>query len=132
MGLLFWLWREYHALDQYLWLLALAILVEVLVFVHPMLSVHASMREQGKAFLARADRLSRAIETTQARLEDTGLKEGDAVKRQLAELVERYQTLEKTPTWPMDRSIRRRITLQNLALLLPFAGYLWALLKRLG
>jgi hypothetical protein len=39
-------------------------------------------------------------------------------------LVERYQTLEKTPTWPMDRSIRRRITLQNLGLLLPFAGYL--------
>jgi hypothetical protein len=116
------LYRGY--LNQYLWLLALAILVEVLVFVLPMLSVHASMREQRKAFLARADRLSRAIETTQARLEDTGLEGRDAVKRQLTELVERYQTLEKTPTWPVDRSIRRRFTLQNLGLLLPFAGYL--------
>jgi hypothetical protein len=68
--------------------------------------------------------LSRDIETTQARLEDTRLEERDAVKRQLTELVDRYQTLEKTPTWPVDRSIRRRITLQNLGLLLPFAGYL--------
>jgi hypothetical protein len=111
-------------LNQYLWLLPLATVFEILVFVLPVLSVHASMREQRKAFLARADRLSRAIETTQARLEDTGLEGRDAVKRQLTELVERYQTLEKTPTWPMDRSIRRRITLQNLGLLLPFAGYL--------
>jgi hypothetical protein len=119
-------WRGYRVgyLTQYLWLLALAILAEVLVFVLPMLSVHASMREQRKAFLARADRLSRAIGTAQARLEDTGLEGQDAVKRQLTELVERYQTLEKTPTWPVDRSIRRRFTLQNLGLLLPFAGYL--------
>jgi hypothetical protein len=107
-----------------LWL-ALSILAEVLVFVLPMLSVHASMREQKKAFLAKADRLSRTIETTQARLEDTGLEGRDAVKRQLTELVERYQTLDKMPTWPVDRSIRRRITLQNLGLLLPFAGYLF-------
>jgi hypothetical protein len=122
----YWLWRPWRQLylNQYLWLLPLAILAEVLVFVLPMLSVHASMREQKKAFLARADRLSRAIETTQARLEDTGLEGRDAVKRQLTELVERYQTLEKTPTWPMDRSIRRRFTLQNLGVLLPFAGYL--------
>ena len=131
-GVLFWLRRQYQDADQYLWLLALAILVEVLVFVHPMLSVHASMREQRKAFLARADRLSRAIETTQARLEDTELEERDAVKRQLAELVERYQTLEKTPAWPMDQSIRRRITLQNLGLLLPFVAFLSAVLKLKG
>jgi len=123
-GLLFWRWHDYQDADQFLWLLALAILVEILVFVHPILSVHASMREQRKAFLARADRMSCAIETTQARLEDIGLEERDAVKRQLAELVERYQILEKTPTWPIDQSIRRRITLQNLALLVPFAGLL--------
>src|SRR5215472_17543132 len=116
-GVRLWLWRQYQDADRYLWLLAVAILVEVLVFVHPILAVHASMREQRKAFLARADRLSRAIETTQARLEDTGLEERDTVKRQLAELVERYQILEKTPTWPIDQSIRRRITLQNLGLL---------------
>ena len=122
----YWLWRPQRGIyfNQYLWLLPLAILAEVLVFVLPMLSVHASMREQRKAFLAKADRLSRVIETTRARLDDTGLEGRDAVKRQLTELVERYQTLEKTPTWPVDRSIRRRFTLQNLGLLLPFAGYL--------
>jgi hypothetical protein len=121
----FGVWRYgVYLPDWYLSSLALAILAEVLVFVVPMLSVHGSMREQRKAFVAKADRLSAAIETTQARLEDPGLEGRDAVNRQLTELVERYHTLEKTPTWPLDRSIRRRITLQNLGLLLPFAGYL--------
>ena len=56
----YWLWRPYRDayLKQYLWLLPLAILAEVLVFVVPMLSVHASMRVQKKAFLARIDRKS--------------------------------------------------------------------------
>jgi hypothetical protein len=130
--LLFWLWHANQAFEGYLWLLALAILVEVLVFVHPMLSVHATMREQKKAFLAEADRLSSEFETAQARLKNTALEELDAVKRQFADLVERSQTLEKVPTWPMDQSIRRRITLQNIVLLLPLAGSLLALLKRLG
>jgi hypothetical protein len=69
-GLVFLLQGERLNYLSYLSLLALAILVEVLVFVLPMLSVHASMREQRKAFLARADRLSQTIETTQARLDD--------------------------------------------------------------
>jgi hypothetical protein len=124
-GVAIGVWRYgVYLLGLYLSSLALAILAEVLVFVVPMLSVHGSMREQRKAFVAKADRLSAAIETTQARLEDPGLDGRDAVNRQLTELVERYHTLEKTPTWPVDRSIRRRITLQNLALLLPFVGYL--------
>jgi hypothetical protein len=121
---LFLLWRQYQDAEEYLWLLAFAILVEILVFAHPILSVHAKMREQGRAFLAKADRVSRAIETAQARLEDAQPEERDGVKRQLAELVERYQTLENTPTWPIDQSIRRRITLQNLSLLLPFVVFL--------
>jgi len=129
---LFWLWHAPQALEGYLGLLALAILVEVLVFGFPMLSLHASMREQKKAFLAEADRLSRQFEAAQARLKMTRHEERDAVKLQLADLVERSQTLEKVPTWPMDQSIRRRITLQNIALLLPLAGSLVALLKRLG
>jgi hypothetical protein len=130
--LLFWLWHAYQAFEGYLGLLTLAILVEVLVFVHPMLSVHATMRKQKNAFLAEADRLSREFKTAQARLKSTELEELDAVKRQLADLAERSQTLEKVPTWPMDQSIRRRITLQNIVLVLPLAGSLLALLKRLG
>jgi hypothetical protein len=32
--------------------------------------------------------------------------------------------LEKAPTWPIDRTIRRRFTLQNLGLMLPLISYL--------
>ena len=131
-GLLFWLWHAYQALGGYLSLLALAILAEALVGVRPMISVHASMREQKNAFLASADEKSRKFETVQARLKDAEGEERDALMRELAVLVEQFQTLEKAPTWPMDQSLRRLITLQNVVLLLPLVGSLWALLKRLG
>jgi hypothetical protein len=120
------IWGHYRQrwLGPYLALLALAILVEVLVFILPMWSVHAVMRKQKVEFLGRADRLSPKMATIQTRLQEKPSEDRDADKRQLTELVEQYKILENTPTWPIDQSIRRRFTLRNLGLLLPFVGYL--------
>jgi hypothetical protein len=111
--------------SQYLWLLLLAIVFEVLAFILPMHSMHKVMTKQKEVILWRqADRLSRIIAARQERI-DT---ESDASRRDhepdLPDLVERYQVLEKTPTWPVDRTIRRRFTLHNLGLMLPLVGYL--------
>jgi len=38
-------------------------------------------------------------------------------------MIGRFEALEATPTWPIDTAIRRRFTLRNLGLLLPFVGY---------
>jgi hypothetical protein len=119
------LWGHYRPfLHEYLWLLVLAILFEILVFVLPMTSIHAIMRDQKEeVLLAEADRLSTAISATQARLDAPEIEDGDAAKQRLTQLVERYHDLERTPTWPVDPSIRRRFTLRNLGLLIPFLGY---------
>jgi len=119
-------WRHYRPyLYQYLWLLALAILFEVLVFLLPLRSIHLIMKKQKEeVLLAEADRLSPLIEAAQAQREAEANEDGDTGQRQLARLVQRYKDLEKTPTWPIDPSIRRRFTLRNLGLLVPFAGYL--------
>lgn len=119
------LWGGYRPyLGQYLWLLPLAILFEVLAFVLPMSSIHGMMKSQKeKDILSRADRLSLAIGAAKANLDDYDGEDWDAAKRQLDQLVERYQELEKTPTWPIDQSIRRRFALRNLGFLVPFVGY---------
>jgi hypothetical protein len=112
-------------LNEYLWLLALAILFEVLVFLLPLLSIHLIMKKQKEeVLLAEADRLSILSEAAQAQREAEGKEDRDTGQWQVARLVERYKDLEQTPTWPIDASIRRRFTLRNVGLLVPFAGYL--------
>jgi hypothetical protein len=112
-------------LDQYLWLLPLAMLFEILVFVLPMSSVHVIMKSQKeRTFLADADRLSPAIAAAQAGLDSQADEDSEAARQRLPQLIEHYQELEKVPTWPIDSSIRRRFTWRNLGLLIPFVGYI--------
>ncbi len=112
-------------LDQYLWLLPLAMLFEILVFVLPMTSVHLVMKSwKEHTFLARADRLSPAIAAAQATLDTQASGHAEAARQLLAQLTERYQELQNAPTWPVDSSIRRRFTWRNLGLLIPFIGFI--------
>ncbi len=120
------LWGGYRSyLDQYIWLLPLAILFEILAFALPMTSIHRIMNAQKQSgILARADLLSPAIADAQARLSDPDSQDWDSDKRKLDHLLERYEELEQAPTWPIDPSMRRRFTLRNLGFLVPFAGYI--------
>ena len=116
-------YRRY--LDQYLWLLPLAMFFEILVFVVPMNSVHQVMKSwKEHTFLARADRLSPAIAAAQDSLDSSASEEATAARERLTQLTERYQELQTAPTWPIDSSIRRRFTWRNLGLLVPFIGYI--------
>ncbi len=110
-------------LDPYLVLLAAAILVEVLVFVLPMKSAHDVMtQEKQDLFLPEADRLFPAGAPGQPGSPAPQPSPDDAAAQQ--RLIERFNELNDAPTWPIDASIRRRFALRNLALLIPFIGYL--------
>ncbi|WP_203915647.1 hypothetical protein [Rugosimonospora africana] len=109
---------------QYRWLFGAAVATEVLAFVAPMRSIHEIMRAEKEGELWReSDRLSRQIEDIRGRLKDAHVPDRKDQEGQLAALVSRFEALEATPTWPVDATIRRRFTLRNLSLLLPFAGY---------
>ncbi len=101
-------WRQ-----PYLGLLALAIALEVLAFLAPMLSFHREMAGRKREFLREADKLS---------IEITKLAATPSAKDQLAASTERYMALEDMPTWPVDTRTRRRFRINNLALLLPMVG----------
>jgi len=108
----------------YLWLVAVAILAEILAFVAPMRSIHSIVRAEKESELWReSDRLSRQIEEIRGRLKEASISDRADQEGQLAAMIGRFEALEATPTWPVDTAIRRRFTLRNLGLLLPFVGY---------
>ena len=108
----------------YMWLLFIAIGIEAMTFILPMLSVHMLMGEQKTRLLEQADELSGEIELFQERLrKPESSAERQQIKDSIADMTEEYQRIEQAPTWPIDSRIRRRFSLSNAALFLPFVGY---------
>lgn len=101
--------------------LAAAIALEVLAFFLPMRSIHRLMRGQKTLLLTEADNLSRKIDLLQKSLWQSQISsERQQTKDSIADLTETCKQIEKIPTWPIDPSIRRRFSITNAALLLPF------------
>jgi hypothetical protein len=101
--------------------LAAAIALEVLAFFLPMRSIHGFMRGRKASLLTEADKLSREVDLLQKRLWQSQLtSERQQMKDSIADLTEMCKQIEKIPTWPIDPSIRRRFSIANAALLLPF------------
>lgn len=108
-------WRE-----PFLGLLIVAVTIEILAFLVPLWSFHTIMQEQKKLYLATADKLSKKISGTQAKLAkaDSGGVQS-ALKEQLSEMTKHYWAIETMPTWPVDLRTRRRFSSSNFVLLLP-------------
>jgi hypothetical protein len=109
-------WREW-----YLGLLGVAICLEIAAFVVPLYTVHMSMERQKRAALTNADReLLPRIATLHEQLETGLTSTARAEQKELLEdLIASYRRIEEMPTWPIDPASRRRLTLGNLALIVP-------------
>ncbi len=114
--------------DPYLGLLAVALLIEILAFILPMLSFHEEMLVQKAEALRVADSISQKIVELQAEL--AGLnpdQPSGALKERLTALTQSYWDLENMPTWPVAPDTRRRFTVNNAALFLPLLSQLFGL-----
>ena len=140
---LFPFWDRYADWGRpYLFLLVVALALELLAFIAPMLSFHRAMMSKKNQLLSEADRISREIETLRATPieSDAG---ADARSARVEVLKTRYWAIENMPVWPVDLSTRRRFGRANLILALPlvtrfvddhvpFGPTLRALLKQLS
>ncbi len=107
--------------DPYLGLLGVVIVIEILSFIIPMLSFHAIMQEEKRSCQNEADELSRnLVELESSILHATGPKDVGDLQKQLDIQREKYWEIENMPTWPVDVSTRRKFTVNNLLLFLPF------------
>jgi type VI protein secretion system component VasK len=112
--------RYAHWRAPYLWLLALALMFEVLNFLVPIWSFHRAMQAQKTELLQTADQLSRRVVEIQAALADVQDEQAwKALKDQLPYLTQQFLDIETMSTWPLDSRIRRRFTLNNVGLFIP-------------
>lgn len=109
-----------HWRDAYLGQLVFAVVIEIGVFVVPMVSFHRSMSREKRKLLEEVDEHSEKLKRLEHELPDiTDDARRQSVAEQVALLRERYLRLEQMPTWPVDASIRRRFEVNNAVLLLP-------------
>lgn len=113
--------RDYaHWRDPYLWLLAVAVAIELLAFLIPLWSFHRLMADRKICLLEEADKLSVEIATIRAEIaRPPGAQEDKMRRDKLDTLQERYWAIENMATWPVDVKTRRRFGLNNLLLLVP-------------
>lgn len=110
-----------HWRSPYLGLLAVGLLFEILSFLLPMWVFHQIMQRQKIRSLAEADELSKKITELENRiLRSADARETNDLQKQLDFQREKYWEIEHMPTWPVDATTRRRFTLNNLFLFLPF------------
>ncbi len=113
-------WRQ-----SYLGLLAVAIFFELLAFIIPLWLFHLDMEAEKLRLIKKADEYSYIISELRSQLlEVTSKTQEEQLQQSLSKLSQRYWDIEQMPTWPIDASIRRRFTLNNLALFLPLIGQL--------
>jgi len=71
-----------------------------------------------------ADELSRRIAKNKTRLaEEQSDKERDAIEKQLAGDIQRYEDIEGMPVWPVDVGVSRKYSLRNVIVSLPIASF---------
>ena len=101
----------------YLAIVLICIALEVVALFVPLLAFHRHMVSERIRLLAEADvavgRLSESPET--------GWTTDDPMAAERERTWSRWQAIDTMPTWPIDARIRRRFTVSNLAMLLPFA-----------
>ena len=111
----------------YLWLLAVSVVLQLLVFILPMLWFHTQMTTWRDRVLSetesQAARELRDLDAAISRTRD--VRERAALKDEVALIKERYQATRHLPTWPVDARTRRRFTARNVVLLAPLIGQLF-------
>jgi hypothetical protein len=107
--------------NPYLGLLAIGLIFEILSFFVPMWIFHLIMQEQKIKSLADADELSKKIVELENRiLMAADPRETNDLQKQLDFQQQKYWEIEHMPTWPVDAQTRRKFTVNNLLLFLPF------------
>jgi hypothetical protein len=109
-------WRPW-----YVGFFLVAVGLEVIAFVWPMWSFHTQMEafRDGKLIDVDAEVSHRQAQIERL-LSTTGNPSDRAdLRQEMGFLRERYDSVARCPTWPVDRQVRRRFSIRNMVLLVP-------------
>lgn len=106
--------------NPYFGLLIIAICIEILAFIIPLISFHRLMMESKNKLISEADTLSASMANLKAKLvEDQDVNQAKTLKDQLSEITDRYWSIENMKTWPVDIKTGKKFSINNFFLLLP-------------
>lgn len=108
----------------YLGLLAVSLILQLLVFILPMLSFHRQMSKWRDKVLSETEAQA-ALKLRDLDVALSGTSDGherSTLQAEVTALKERYDAMRKLPTWPVDAHTRRRFTVRNAVLLIPLVG----------
>jgi hypothetical protein len=112
-------------IHPYMGLLAFTLLLEVLVFVVPMLWFHREMRHQKERLLEEADELSQKIGIIRNQLAEARTsEERNFLNEVLSFKTRQFWEIERMPTWPVDMPLVRKFTVANAPLVVPLLAEL--------
>ncbi len=122
------LWPQFaHWYYPYVGLLCVAIVLQILAVFVPMVSIHSAMLEQKQQWQQMIDeQLKENSAQRTAFLEGTDSALQDEMESGLAVLAKRHAQIEAMPTWPIDRKLWRRFSINNALLVMPLAADLLA------
>jgi hypothetical protein len=100
--------------------------LELAALAAPLAPVHRAMRGQKREWLRTTDtvRLEELMRAEDELAGDLDPERRAVVSARRDRLVRAFRDIESSPTWPLDRALRRRVTLGNVLVLLPLATQL--------
>jgi len=110
-----------HWSDPYLLLMLIGIVAEVLVCVLPLWAFHRIMVAEKAGNAQAADQQAVKIDRLRAARRTGDQAEQERIDAEIAALSVAWNDIETMPVWPLDVRVRRRLTVNNLLVLLPLA-----------
>ncbi|TWU00782.1 hypothetical protein [Stieleria varia] len=106
--------------NWYLVFFAIAIACELIAFAYPLLFFHQQMKSRKRELLSSADEIGDRIVAIKTQLRsESATNRIKIMEDELAGLSEQYNSIEELPTWPFDQSLRRRLAISNVTLVVP-------------
>ena len=108
-------WRTPYAV-----LLIINIMVEILVFVVPLLSFNRMMVTEKQKQLEEADHLSKEIALVEHQLtREQDVHKRELIKDRLSSMTKEYWDIENLPIWPVSKRTKKLFKRNNFTLLIP-------------
>ncbi len=108
-------WKTLYAI-----FLSINIVLEILVFVVPLLSFHSMMVTEKQNELEEADKLSKEIAIVEHQLtREQDVQKRELIKDRLSSMTKEYWDIEKLPTWPISKRTKKLFKRNNFTLLMP-------------
>jgi hypothetical protein len=112
--------RYTHWKTPYAVLLSINIVVQILVFVIPLLSFHRIMVAEKQKQLVKADTLSNEMVLAEHQLSrEEDVHKRELIKDRLSFRTKEYWNIEKMPTWPITKRTKELFKRNNFTLLVP-------------